>query len=334
MVEIKSMEKNIGREVKMRVLINSITRTEKDGNRWVDLYASDSTGKAVFKIWGQNFTDELEELLTRIENTVVELCGLVELYNGSISLRVSGPSLKIAEEGSYEEADFYPAIKKEGIQTLSDRYAILIERLRELNSSYTPLVEVVYKKFSKKMAALPGGVKEYSFRGGLLLHSIETAEIASATATSYMAGKSISPYAEELDEGLVIAATLLHDIGKMLSLESVGTTARSSVRGLFIGSSMQTVLSLSCMNNALEEQDRVADLTELFHCIESCDSASDSPVRCMEAAICKSANAISETMGTFSHVWHEQEVGGKEKTVMYSREIGGNIVRRRKEEIG
>lgn len=334
MVDIKSMEERIGKEVKMRVLINSITRTEKEGNRWVDLYASDRTGKAVLKIWGQNLTEELEELLGRIQNMVVELCGLVELYDGSISLRVSGKTIKIAEEGSYDAADFYPAITKDGFQALSDRYTSLIRRLRELNSVYTVLVDTVYKKFCSKMAALPGGVKEYSFRGGLLLHSIETAEIASATAASYVAGKAISPYAEEIDEGLVIATSLLHDIGKMISLETVGTTARSSVRGLFVGSSMQSVLSISCMNNALEGQDKVADLTELFHCIDSCDSASDSPVRCMEAAICKSANAISEIMGTFSHVWHEQELSGKGKSIMYSKEIGGNIVRRRKEDIG
>jgi len=78
----------------------------------------------------------------------------------------------------------------------------------------------------------------------------------------------------------------------------------------------------------------VVELTELFHCIESCDSATENPVRCMEAAICRSANTISETMGTFSHVWHEHELGGKRKTIMFSKEIGGNIVRRRKEDIG
>jgi len=318
----------------MRVLINSITRTEKDGNRWVDLYASDSTGKAVLKIWGQNITAELDELLTGLESMVVELCGLVEMYNGSISLRVYGPSLKIAEEGSYELSEFYPAISKDGFQALSDRCAGLIAILQELGSVYAVLVDTVYKKFSSKMATLPGGVREYSFRGGLLLHSIETAEIAAATGASYLAGKCISPYAEEIDEGLVIAASLLHDIGKMLSLETSGTTARASVRGLYVGSSMQSVLSLSCINNSLNEQDRVADLTELFHCMECCNSAMETPVRCVEAAICRSANAISETMGMFSHVWHEQELGGKNKRIMYSKEIGGSIVRRRKEDVG
>lgn len=171
--------------------------------------------------------------------------------------------------------------------------------------------------------------------GGLLLHSVETAEIAFHTVESYLLGRSVSPYGEEADKGLVIAAALLHDIGKLISVEAVGTTARTSARGLYVGSSSQTLLSLSCMNNKLPEQDRVSvvDLAELFHCMECCGAQSEIPVRCMEAAIVKSANAISETMGTFSYVWHEQDLSGKEKNIVYSREFGGNIVRR-KEEVG
>lgn len=334
---IKSMEENLQKEVKMRVLVESVSFTQKEGgNRWVDLFVSDATGKCTFKIWGEQFNDELEEKLQAFENNVIECVGLVEMWQGTLSLRISAPSLKLAEEGTYDPADFFPSIAKDGRVKLLERYKVLLNRLKELGSIYYGLVQYSFTvPRIDAMAVMPGGVSSHSFRGGLFLHLIEVAEMAWEMAKRYNENLALVPYGEPLDEGLVIAAALLHDVGKVSTLESIGTNTRSSVKGLWVGNMMQSVLSVNCTNCNNKKELQVQDLSELIHCMEACDSmAEDIPCRCMEAMICRNANTTSEQLHAYNKAWYENARNGKDGTIMYSRENGCTIIRRRKEEIG
>lgn len=335
-ITIKSMEKYLQKEVKMRVLVESISRTQKEGgNRWVDLFVSDSTGKCTFKIWGEQFNDEIEASLLTFEGNVIECVGKVEMWQGTLSLRICEKTLKLADEGSYEPADFYSSIATEGKEQLMERYKNLLVRLEELKSIYYGLVLYSFTKPRiEAMAAMPGGVNSHAFRGGLFLHLIETAEMAWAAAKCYNENLKLIPYGDEVDEGLVIAAALLHDCGKTFTLESVGTNIRTSLRGLWVGNTTQSIITLNCTNHALKEEMHVPDLSELIHCVEACDSmVEDVPCRCMEAMIVRNANQLSEQLHSYNKAWFENERKGKESRIMYSKESGCTIIRKKKEEI-
>jgi len=338
-ITIKAMEEKLQKEVKMRVLVESISFTQKEGgNRWADLYVSDATGKCTFKIWGEQLNNELEEKLPAFENNVIECVGLVEMWQGTLSLRISAPSLKLAEEGTYDPADFFPSLVKEGKDKLVERYMVLLKHLKEISSVYYGLVLYSFTKARiEALATMSGGVKSHAFRGGLFLHLMETAEMAWDAAKRYNENLALIPYGDEVDEGLVIAAALLHDIGKVSTLESVGTATRSSLHGLWVGNTVQSVLSVNCTNCKASEEFRVPDaqFAELVHCIEACDSfAEETPCRSQEAMICRNANLLSEQLHTFNKVWYENERKGKDGNITYSQQNGCTIIRRRKEEIG
>lgn len=333
MVKIKDMRDNLPKEgelkeVKMRVLVDSVSRTQKEGgNRWVDLYVSDSTGKCNFKIWGEQLTENLEALVPTMEDKVIECIGLVELYRGSISLRVSG--IKMAEEGSYEKADFYPAITTEGKENLINRYKSLLVRLKQLESPYYALVKQMFTLCRiNAMAELPGGTANHAYRGGLLVHLVETAELAMSAAQGYMRNYSILPFGESVDEGLVIAGALLHDIGKLACLESRGTTSKATMRGLYVGPVVQSVLYINDVNNGLEEG-QVASLSELLHCVSASDTSDENTeVRTLEAMIVRQANGMSETLHAFNRTWFEHDKKGRSSNTAYCKEFGGTVIRR------
>lgn len=338
-ITIKSMEENLQKEVKMRVLVESISFTQKEGgNRWADLFVSDATGKCTFKIWGEQFSTELEEKLPAFENNVIECVGLVEMWQGTLSLRISAPSLKIAEEGSYDPAEFFPSLAKGGKEQLLNRYKELLKHLKDIGSAYYGLVLYSFTvPRIDAMAIMPGGVKTHAFRGGLFLHLVETAEMAWEAAKRYNDNLALLPYGDVVDEGLVIAAALLHDLGKVSTLESVGTSTRSSLRGLWVGNTVQSILSVNCTNCKVAEEYRVSDalFAELVHCIEACDSfAEETPCRSQEAMICRNANLLSEQLHVFNKAWYENERKGRDGNITYNKDVGCTIIRRRKEEIG
>lgn len=316
------MKGKVDKDVEIIVYLQSTSECKnKFGNEWVDLVVSDVTGTTTFKMWAEAMAKQ-KVYPTAYIGTVVKVIGKVDFWQNRAGINVS--DIKPAEEGEYSLFDIFPSLAEEERTVLADRYLELLGKMNE-----TPLKTLVMSFFTKKrlmkMTCMHGGTDHHRYFGGLLLHAIETAEIAVAEAERYMRTKR--PYEERIDLDLVIAGALFHDVGKLTTL-SDSPDGKLSDRGFLVDTATESVLVVTTLNSAIKAEKRVADLAMLDHCILMAPTyKEDARPRTMEALIVRNANFASIQMDAYSLAFHNDKKkrdGGK---IAYSATLGNYMVR-------
>ena len=165
---------------------------------------SDSSGHISGNVWEQ--ADRLAESLTVGE--VVKIKAQVQSYQGQkqISIQRIRPAV---ESDEVDMADLVPAVAEE-IDKLWANYTELADNL------VNPFLKSLLRKFTEDdnfreaFCETPGGkMWHHGYRGGLLEHTIGVTKICEKVSHLY----------PEADADLLLAAALLHDIGKMQSYQ-------------------------------------------------------------------------------------------------------------------
>ena len=321
-MRIADLKGKVDKDVEITVYLQSTSECKnKFGNEWVDLVVSDVTGTTTFKMWAEAMAKQKVHPTAYI-GTVVKVIGKVDFWQNRAGINVS--DIKPAEEGEYSLFDIFPSLAEEERTVLADRYLELLGKMSE-----TPLKTLVMSFFTEKrlmkMTCMHGGTDHHRYFGGLLLHAIETAEIAVAEAERYMRTKR--PYEERVDLDLVIAGALFHDVGKLTTL-SDSPDGKLSDRGFLVDTATESVLVVTSLNSIIETEKRVTDLAMLDHCILMAPSyKEDARPRTMEALIVRNANFASIQMDAYSLAFHNDKKkrdGGK---IAYSATLGNYMVR-------
>lgn len=181
------------------------------------------------------------------------------------------------------------------------------------------LIKILDESRRNKMAISIGGTLHHNYYGGLLVHTVETCKSALQKVDERIG--SISPYGIPINRGLVIAGTLLHDIGK---LNTYGCFPKSekTTRGLLVNSSVDSVLFATMYNSKLPKDLQVKDLGPLDHILLTAETTSDKGFkpRTIEAEIVNLANMESVKTDGFSLVFHNEDRRLKDhKTSLYSK---------------
>lgn len=171
----------------------------KAGKTYYSMQLHDKTGVVDGKVWDINNGIEHFDSMDYIQ-----VDAQVISYQGALQLNIK--RVRKASEGEYDPRDYMPFSKK-NIDEMYDEMLKLIESVKEPH--LLKLLQMVFvedkeyvKRFKLHSAAK---TMHHNFAGGLLQHSLSVAKLCDFYAANY----------EMINRDLLIAAALLHDIGKM-----------------------------------------------------------------------------------------------------------------------
>ncbi len=197
----KKMIKDIQSEGKVTI-VALITKCDKGKTNkdtpYLSLTLEDASGQLDAKFW--NLTEEkANEYHTGM---VVEAVGDVILYRNAYQFRVR----KMTEQPEEDMTDYVRRAPMSD-QELRDSVQELLEKMddEDLRLMTESVLDQVGKKFYKYPAATKN---HHNYVGGLAYHSVTMARLALQICEMY-------PW---LDTSLLIAASLLHDVGKVYEL--------------------------------------------------------------------------------------------------------------------
>ena len=177
----------------------------KNGKPYENVILQDKTGTIDGKIWEPNSLgiDEFEPL------DYIDVVGDVTSFQGS--LQVSIKRARKAREGEYEPGNYLPVSDK-NIETMYQELMGIMAQvknpyLHRLLQSFFQEDEGFIKAFKENSAAK---TVHHGFIGGLLEHTLSVVKLCQYYCRSYPI----------LNQDLLIAAAILHDIGKTKELSS------------------------------------------------------------------------------------------------------------------
>lgn len=196
----------LGENLREFYLLKSKRRgTTRQGAPYLDLELQDRTGIIKAKVWEE--VERAEEECRR--GDVIKVEAVVEEFNRRLQLRVK--RLRRAEAEETDLAELLPASEKD----VGAMLAALKERIATVqNPHLRRLLDLFFgdAEFVNQLAVSAAARNlHHSCRGGLLEHVYVMVQIADWLVTN------IYP---SLDRDLVLAGTILHDIGKIRELDS------------------------------------------------------------------------------------------------------------------
>lgn len=178
------------------------TALTKAGKPYESLALQDKTGTLDAKIWepGSMGIDDYDEL------DYVFVTGEITSFQGALQLNIK--RLRVASEGEYIAADYLPCSERD----VDEMYQELMALVQSIKAPY--MRNLLFSFFEEQEFAdkfkFHSAAKSvhHGFVGGLLEHTLGVAKNCDFYAQMY----------PMLDRDLLLAAAVLHDVGKMTEL--------------------------------------------------------------------------------------------------------------------
>ncbi|MCX7019973.1 MAG: HD domain-containing protein [bacterium] len=183
------------------LLQNPQIRPKKDGSNFVTMELRDATGKITGIMW-----DGFDAIVagTIRDNDYVEVTGDILVYNNQLQFKVSR-IVKI-NDSAVDSSKFLP-ISPIPAEKLDEQFRSIIERLQD--ADLKRLVSAIFSnsEFMQRFRRAPGATTmHHAYIRGLYEHTISVVNNALKIAENY----------PEANQSILIAAALLHDIGKVV----------------------------------------------------------------------------------------------------------------------
>ena len=224
------------------ICLEKSLRITRAGDSYLDLLLQDATGRIIGRVW-----DNVDHLQRQFEvGNPIAVKGVVERYQGSLQLKCSQVALATpAKYGRYgfREELLVPRIEEDPRE--------LWEQLREMIGTVKDrhikrLLRHIFKSNKDAVLIIPASLKHHHpVRGGYLKHLISTGQLAILLAE----------HEARLNRDLLLAGTLLHDIGKVRSLVG-GLEAGYTDEGQLVG---HVVLGRDVLLEAAAELGKIPD---------------------------------------------------------------------------
>lgn len=198
-----------------------------------ELILSDSSGSTVsYKFWGDADQNIISRMFDSVkEDDVVLVKGKVQRFKDKLQISSNSPEdFRILEKGQYLVEDFIRPPK----HNTEEMFNKLISNINNVkNEELKTFLLSIFEdpEFSEKYKKHPAAIEIHHNRmGGLLEHVLEIIEILKTCKKLY----------PELDEDLLIAGAILHDIGKIDEIEMTsrikGTAKGQLISHIVLGS--------------------------------------------------------------------------------------------------
>jgi len=174
------------------------TRANRQGNSYLLLQLQDRTGTISAMRWNAD-----ERLADRFpKGSFLRVQGIAQLHNGNLQIIVNQMQRVEPEEVQLEDFDALDKVVNE------EHWHVLLGYIGTIKDHTVRVIcESIVKDsvLSERLKIAPAGIKaHHAYPGGLLEHIVSLMRLGEACASLY----------PELDRDLLIAAALVHDVGK------------------------------------------------------------------------------------------------------------------------
>lgn len=250
-------------------------RTTRAGKPYLVLDLVDPSGRIEARIW-----DDVELLDRRFEEgDAIRLLGQVEQFDGKLQIRV-----RTLEGADTDPGELAPTMRRDADELLGFLEFLAGEIHHPELASLTGSI-LRDAKVSAGLLALPaaGADGHHGYAGGLLEHTVGVATLCRETAQLH----------PRLRHDLLLAAALLHDVGRVAELGR-GPAFRPTSEGRLLGHVHLGVRLIEARATKLES----AVLAELIHAVAT---HHDRPAaRTAEAAVLYHVNQLDAQAATRS----------------------------------
>ena len=202
----------------LAVVIEKEVRPKRNGGSFLSIRLADRSGELDAKVW-----DNPEAVAQLFDcNDVVKIRGAIEHYNEKPQLIVS--RIRRCEANEYTAVDFYPASNRDPEEMFGE-LETFVAMVRD--ESLQQLLESIVNdaSISQGLKTAPAAMKiHHAFRGGLLEHVLSLCNLAAVLTAHY----------PRLNLDWLIAGAILHDLGKIETLELMGVRFAYTTRGQLI----------------------------------------------------------------------------------------------------
>lgn len=212
-------------------------RANRQGNSYLLMQLQDRTGVISAMRW--NADERLAERFPK--GSFVRVQGVSQLHNGVLQLIVN--QLQNVDSNDVELEDF-DAIDREKNEERWQRLLALVATLQDPTTQNVCRAIVEDPRWSEELKLAPAGIKtHHAYPGGLLEHIVSLMELAELVAGHY----------PDIDRDLLVAAGLVHDLGKLQEL-AYQQELNYTDAGQLLGHLVQGVTMLESVANRLEQQ--------------------------------------------------------------------------------
>lgn len=172
------------------------------GKTYLSIKLRDKTGMIDGKVWDLNNNIQSFE-----ENDFIKIEALVVAYQNELQLNIK--KIRKSEEGEYNPSDYIPCTDKD----IAGLYIELTDYIKTISNPYIKkLLEGIFIKNTEIQEQFKihsaGKAMHHSYMGGLLEHTLSVVQICGFMAPRY----------KFVNRDILIAAAMLHDIGKLWEL--------------------------------------------------------------------------------------------------------------------
>jgi 3'-5' exoribonuclease len=177
-------------------------RQKKSGEPYLSLQFSDRTGDLEGKMW-----DNVAETMDTFDrDDFVQVKGVTQIYQNRLQITVH--RIQPADEREIDYADFFPA----SARNPDEMFAELLEIIAGMKDpDFRALLQTVFadEEIARKYKTAPAAKSiHHAWLGGLIEHNLSLCRLAKFAAAHYA----------DIDEDLLLAGVILHDIGKIYEL--------------------------------------------------------------------------------------------------------------------
>jgi 3'-5' exoribonuclease len=165
---------------------------------YLALTLADKTGQIEARMWS------VPEELAVASGQFVKVEAAAETYKDELQLKIT--RLRVLEPGEYALEDYLPVSARNRPDMLAGLRALIDGSIRN-TSLRACLLNIVEENGTRLLDAPAAKGKHQAYLGGLLEHILNLCDLALAISDQY-----------KLDRDIMLAACVLHDIGKLLEL--------------------------------------------------------------------------------------------------------------------
>ena len=189
------------------LVLSKDIRQKKTGEPYLSLYLADKTGEIEAKMW-----DNVTEVIDGFDrDDFVKVKGLMQVYQKRSQFTVH--KLRRLADEEVDFADFFPCADR-NVDEMWSEMTGLIQQIG--NAHLKALLQAIFadEEIAAKFRMAPAAKTiHHACRGGLLQHVLSLCSL----------GRSVASHYRDIDLDLLLAGTILHDVGKIDEL----TYARS-----------------------------------------------------------------------------------------------------------
>ncbi len=203
------MERIKVEQIKERDLVESIFLVKsktlavgKSGKPYLGLVLMDSSGEIEGRVWEE--AEEVSRLFD--QDDFIKLRGRVVSYQGSLQIAIS--QIKKYDEGEVDLKDFQPVTEKDSERMFQELKKIT-EQVQDQHLKKLLNLILEDEKIAKLFKNAPAAKSmHHAYLGGLLEHTLSVARLIRLASEHY----------QNINQDLLLAGGILHDIGKIYEL--------------------------------------------------------------------------------------------------------------------